>query len=62
MIDMDAKLIYFLNKKFQKLSDEIQEVKYDLSAGIDNIEKQLSNIDNILGNLTNTIDGFIKFW
>lgn len=59
-MDIDAEFIDFLDKKFQKLSDEIRGVQYTLSERIDVVEMRQQKTEQSLNNLTNTIERFIK--
>ena len=71
MASMDAEFIDFLDKKFQKLSDEIQGVRTELKADTQNLKAEikfelneikgrLTRIEESLDILTNTVDGFVK--
>lgn len=60
MTPMDAEFIDFLDKKFQKLSDEIKGVQFTLSERMDVIELRQQKSEQLLNNLTNTIDKFLQ--
>lgn len=57
---MDAEFIDFLDKKFQKLSDEIKGVQFTLGERIDVVEMRQQKTEQLLNNLTNTIDKFLQ--
>jgi len=60
MVSMDAEFIDFLDKKFQKLSDEIKGVQFTLGERIDVVEMRQQKTEQLLNNLTNTIDKFLQ--
>lgn len=61
---MDAEFIAFLDKKFQKVSQEIQGVRSGLTVDIkafrDEFDERVGHMEQSLESLTRSVDRFVK--
>jgi len=59
---MDAEFVDFLDKKFQKVSQEIEGVRLDLKEDLRTLSDRVSHLEEAVEHLTTSIDRMLKMW